>query len=130
MERICIADWNDLTDGNIGGWITPDGRVHAIGTRLHIKDVCLDPGFYGLTLEGLLAVYDRHGEAYRPLPGVVFIGGEGRARNQIMIELIEKGWVRYRRRNSRWTFDAWVLSAKMKETIFNWAKSQDAGGYS
>jgi hypothetical protein len=129
MERIRIADWNDLPDGDIGGWITPGGRLHPIGTRLHIKDVCRNPEFYGLTLDRLLAVYDRHEEAYRPEPGLVFIGGEGRARNQIMIELIEKGWVRYRRRISRWTSDAWMLSTKMKETIFNWARSQITGGY-
>jgi hypothetical protein len=128
-ERILVGDWSDLSDGNVGGWITPIGQLHPIATRLHIQDVCRNPEFYGLTLEGLLAVYDRHREAYRPEPGLVFIGGEGRARDEIMIGLLEEGWVRYRRRNNRWTFDAWALTPKMKDTILVWAKAFLASGH-
>jgi hypothetical protein len=128
-ERIRVADWNNLAAGNVGGWITPAGRLRPIDTTLHIQDVCRNPEFFGLTLEGLLAIYDRHGEAFRPGPGVVYIGGEGRARDEVMIGLIEKGWVRYRRRNYRWMFDAWALTAKMKVRIAEWAKSQVTGGH-
>lgn len=70
-------------------FISPRGYVNVIpvlhGT--HISEVIKNPKAFGLTQEIIAEIYLRHTET---------IPKEGYAREQILTELLEKGWIRAR----------------------------------
>lgn len=66
--------------------------------ELHITDVCENHTVFGLSNEYIRSLYDLYGETW---------GSEGKAREEIMIESMKKGWIRIRqsvgREGSKWT---------------------------
>jgi hypothetical protein len=67
-------------------WVSGETWVDAHGD--HLKPILDEPDKFGLSHERLEEVYDQHGET---------LGAEGRARDQLIREAAEKGWVRVRR---------------------------------
>ena len=65
---------------------------------LHITDVCENYNIFELSKEYIQSLYDLYGETW---------GAEGKARDEIMIESMKKGWIRIRqsigREGSKWT---------------------------
>lgn len=94
-------------------WITPKGEI--IGSmRSHISMVVSDPSKFGLTRDYIREIYEKYGEK---------VGFEGKAREEIMKQLISEGFIRIRKYgNSGWVVDVNRLMKKMKERITKWAE--------
>lgn len=67
-------------------WVSGETWVDAQGD--HLKPILNEPEKFGLSQKRLTEVYEQHGES---------LGAEGRARDQLIREAAEKGWVRVRR---------------------------------
>jgi hypothetical protein len=77
-------------------WMTPEGKISEVDQR-HITEIILYPDKFGLTRRYIEKIHAKHKEP---------IGSEGNAREEIMADLIAKGWIRarYVRGNASWTF--------------------------
>lgn len=67
--------------------------------KTHIRDLIDNPEVFGYTEEKIKELYKKYDEEY---------GDEGKARHEIMADVISKGWIRvrhHRRRNA----DYWII---------------------
>lgn len=93
-------------------WISPKNEVINVPT-VHIDTVITNPETFGLTKEGIQKIYDSYGEP---------LGSEGKAREEIILDLVRKGWIRIRQyRNQGWSVNVGKLSKKVKDNLFDWA---------
>lgn len=93
-------------------WISPSGKVVDVGTN-HIDVVIKNPSVFGLTDEKIKETYLKYGEK---------MGSEGQAREELIIWLVKKGWVRVRRyRNEGYSVNIGRMSKKVKDILFSWA---------
>lgn len=85
--------------GVLDGFLTVDGVFVPLNIT-HINTVINDPEFFGLTGDYIVSVYDKYNENM-PL--------EGEARREILVGLIEKGWMRvnYDVHFDRFRINAW-----------------------
>jgi len=102
-----------LTEGSFelaeAYWIKPSGKM--LPTRMtHIDMILRDPELFGFTFEYIKKIHDDFGER---------LGQEGKARAQLIRELISKGWMRIRHypRQGRWTINLNKLTRKTKDFI-------------
>jgi hypothetical protein len=95
-------------------WIDPDGTIIPLTADRHINEITNYPEKFGLTKEGIAAVYKKFNEPP---------GSEGKAREEIIFNLIKKGWIRIRY-NSRGSFviQVWKADNRTQDSIFDWAK--------
>lgn len=93
-------------------WMSPKGEILGTDTR-HINDVLSNPSQFGLTLNYVYSVYKKHKEK---------IGQEGNAREELMIDLMKKGWVRVRKNKNGWIIQTYNLAKKIKDNIWDLAK--------
>jgi len=105
-----------------GYWVSPAGEIHLLKTK-HIDMVFDTPELFGLDIEYIKAVFDRHGEEYRT---------EANARREILIMLFEKGWIRARRyrRPARWTINVYSLNSETKIILARFAAVMIRRGHS
>lgn len=99
-----------------GYWISPQGEVIELpqgGT--HIVDIVKNPEKYGQTEERLRKVYDKFGEPER-------YGKEGKSRDEIMLRLMRRGWIRVRKARAGgaflWTVETIKFTNREKDAIF------------
>ena len=93
-------------------WISPQGKVIDVGTN-HIDVVIKNPKAFGLTKEKIASTYEKYDEP---------VGQEGQAREELIIWLVKKGWVRVRRyRNEGYSVNIGRMSKKIKDILFSWA---------
>lgn len=92
-------------------WIDPRGRVIKVPIT-HIATVIKHPTKFGLTKAKIQKAYDKHNEK---------IGWEGKAREEIMIDLMKKGFIRIRERSKGWSVQLWKLNKKMNDYLWMWA---------
>lgn len=93
-------------------WISRFGELIEVNTT-HIDVIIKEPKKFGYTEEKIAALYEKYGEK---------IGQEGKAREEIITDLINKGWVRVRRyKNQGYSVNINRMSKKMKDTLFSWA---------
>lgn len=93
-------------------WISPDGKILPV-TTTHIDMVIKNPETFGHTDESIKEIYDSYNEP---------VGQEGQAREQIIIDLIKKGWIRVRKYgNKGWSLNLQKLTTRIKDYIFNFA---------
>lgn len=92
-------------------WISPTGAIIGVPV-IHITEIIKAPEKFGLTKEKIENIYNRFNEP---------VGHEGKAREEIMFDLIQKGWIRarYLPRNDIWTMECNRLSNKAKDNIWN-----------
>jgi glutamyl-tRNA reductase len=97
-------------------WISPKGEIIQVtGTSgtTHIDTVINNPDVFGVTIDEMKEVYEKYGEPFRT---------EGKAREEIIRNIVKKGWIRVRKyKNSHWSFNVHRLSKKVKDHIFDWA---------
>jgi len=95
-------------------WISPTGKVLPVST-LHITEVLANPESYSFRREQLEAIYEKHGER---------LGVEGKAREEIMTDLLKRGWIRIRYipRNDLWSIQCFNLRSSQQDYLFHWAK--------
>ena len=107
-----------------GFWISPDGRAFEVEQN-HIISVITAPERYGLTKKRIRDIYKKHGEK---------VGTEGDAREEIILGLVAKGWIRARNYSrygdTSWTLNVMRLSNRMKDHITDFfQKLSKSGGY-
>jgi len=98
-------------------WISPKGNILGVESR-HINDIAAYPERFGFTKTILAAIFRRHRETY---------GSEGNAREEILIKLMQKGWirVRYVERQDFYTIqlsDVFYRDGSWHALVTSWAK--------
>ena len=101
-----------------GYWISPSGKMIEIpGT--HIEYVVRNPETFGYTRDELQSIADKHGE---------LINAEGKARDEVMTDILKKEWIRVRYDKRReWVLQIWTLSKRIKDNLSYWIYSMVAG---
>jgi hypothetical protein len=101
-------------------WISPDGRLIPVIDN-HIGAVIRDQNIFGLTTDDIEAEYAKENEQ---------IGIEGRARRRIILDLVQRGWIRVRMfpRTGSWTVNVRCLGEVECRNLHGWAAQMlDAG---
>ena len=92
-------------------WLSTDGNIYEVSMR-HTNFIRENLELFGLTEADYTGAYKKHHEH----PGF-----EGKARREMMTELIRKGWCRIRHKtNKGWTIELWSLDKQTIENVFNW----------
>jgi hypothetical protein len=94
-------------------WISPEGFILGVGKK-HINEIISEPSAFGFDRDYVEAVYKGHGEK---------LGMEGRARQELMRELLLKGWIRirYSQRNDSFVVQCFQLRKRQKDYLLQWA---------
>ncbi len=99
-------------------WINLKGKILKPDTR-HIGAIVSKPSLYGETDKTVKATYEKHGE---PISSTV----EGKAREEIMLRVIMRGYIRIRksgtRRDQRWSIQVAKLNNKNRDYLWAWAR--------
>lgn len=93
-------------------FISPTGKVIDCEIS-HINKVIADPKMFGYTKEKIEKIYDKHNEP---------IGHEGKAREEIILDLIKKGWIRLRKYKNFWAVNINKMTKKVKDHLQDWAE--------
>lgn len=102
---------NEVTN-TVAYWISPKGEIVNVVNN-HIDVVIKNPSKFGLTLDSIQSLYDYHHEP---------LGSEGKAREEIIIDLVKRGWIRVRRYRDGYSVNVARISNKQsKDNIFDWA---------
>ena len=92
-------------------FISPKGEI--IYTPInHITTVIGNPKKFGLNIEFIEHVYDFYNER---------MGQEGKAREQILLSLFKKNWIRLRRYRNFWSVNVANFAKKTKFYLQKWA---------
>lgn len=92
-------------------WLNKDGSIVSNVGYSHIDSITNEPELFDTTNKKILDTYRKYKEK---------TGTEGKARDEIMITAMKKGWIRIRNNNGRWIFETWNLTEEQKNTIFNY----------
>jgi len=96
-------------------WLNPRGKILDIGIGTHIDQVIKSPTSFGLTDRYVRNVYDKHNEP---------MNLEGKAREELMLELIKDGYVRIRLVTNRfWLVNSNRYDKKLKKALSVWAET-------
>ena len=95
-------------------WIKPSGEMVKPSPR-HIGAILEDPKEFGETEESIKEIYDRHNE---PLSATA----EGHAREELMVKILKKGFLRIREVKRNWTVQVAQTDPQTKDNIWAWAK--------
>lgn len=94
-------------------WVSPKGKITG-GLESHIAMVIKAPEKFGLTREWIDEKYKEYGER---------IGVEGKAREEIIREILKEGFIRIRKyKNDEWVINVHRISKRNKERITKWAE--------
>jgi hypothetical protein len=97
--------------GTVAYWISPRGEILPVTTN-HIDIVIKSPAKFGYTTAKIEKIYANHGE---------HMGQEGDAREEIILDLLNKGFIRIRRYKSQYSLNIGKMSKKVKDILFDWA---------
>ncbi|MBU1566852.1 MAG: hypothetical protein KJ630_14670 [Proteobacteria bacterium] len=110
-------------------WILLDGRIIAPDSK-HIIAVVNFPEIFGETAKSINATFSEYGEQSPSS------NHEGRARESILLRIIQKNNVRIRKhqlkRNQHWSIQLYELTQERKQSISKWARyisSSDSDAY-
>lgn len=117
------------TEGNdmavsVAYWINKRGQVLELPVEKHITAVVQQPEKFGLTKEYVQKKYADHGEP---------VGLEGHAREELIREIVESGFIRVRLYPQFWSVTINRLDSPTKKALSNWAEvareNKQAGKY-
>lgn len=96
-------------------WFTPKGIMLDIGSSgVHIRAILEAPEKFGTTRDEVEAAYQKHGEK---------LGVEGKAREEIILEALKKGFLRIRLYPNRyWSITTHRWTKKEQRLISRWAE--------
>lgn len=97
---------------NYAFFISPKGEVIYCGSN-HISEIIKNPKAFGMTKEIIEYIHDMYNEK---------IGTEGKAREQILISLLNNGWIRIRRYKNFLSINVKKVDRKTKIILNKWAK--------
>jgi hypothetical protein len=93
-------------------FISPVGENSFVQSS-HINTVINNPGLFGLTLKEIQKKYDDYSEP---------LGIEGKAREELLKQIIRTGWIRLRRyTNRQWSVTVDKYSGSNKHHVRAWA---------
>jgi len=92
-------------------FISPKGEIIYTPTK-HIAMIMRHPEKFGLNREFIEHVHNFYNER---------LGQEGKAREQILLSLIKKGWIRLRRYRNFWSVNVPIYTSKIKTYLQKWA---------
>lgn len=99
-------------------FISPKGEIIYCGVK-HITKILQDPKKFGMDQAMIEYLHDFYNER---------IGQEGKAREQILISLINQGWIRIRKYGDKfWTVNVNKITRKVKQYLSKWAKEMLKG---
>jgi hypothetical protein len=94
-------------------WISPQGKILPLKHGdTHIRMVIENPGAFGYTTKRIEDRYHFYGEA---------VGTEKKAREEIIKEILSKGWIRIRKNKYFYTIQLAALSERAKDYISDWS---------
>ena len=94
-------------------WISPKGNIYRVAIT-HIKDVIRFPNKFGLSIRDIQRVFDKHDEP---------LGHEGKAREEILLNLFKKNYIRIRKyKNLGYTVNVKKLAGKTKKYVYDWVE--------
>ena len=103
---------------SVAFFLSPSGDLIYVPDN-HIGVVIRDPQRFGLTGQAIETAYLRHGET---------VGVEGVAREEILLKVVSRGWIRLRRYPNRyWSITAPFLTPAVQEHMRDWAMRILAG---
>jgi hypothetical protein len=94
-------------------WITPSGKYISAGIS-HIDTVVKQPDIFGLTKTDIDTVYDKYSEKRYV---------EGKAREEIIKEIINKGFIRIRQYGDEWSITVNKRNNRTADLITDWAQA-------
>ena len=95
-------------------WINPYGQILNIGAGKHITQVTDAPEKFGVTREYLEAKFKEYGEPW---------GSEGKAREDIIKDIMKKGFIRIRLYPNRfWSIQTWDFNKRTRTALQKWAE--------
>ena len=101
-------------------WINKKGQLQKPKTR-HIASVIENPEWFGETEESIKKTFDKYNE---PISTTV----EGKAREEILLRIIKRGYARIRqnvsRRNQAYSIQVNKITPRIEDALFAWAKIQ------
>ncbi len=106
-----LQDYLSEAFNYVAYFISPKGEIIR-APQTHIQQVVATPEKFGLYSEFIDHIYDYYGERK---------GDEGQAREQILISLLNQGWIRLRRSKNFWTAQLKKIDAKSKVHLSKWA---------
>lgn len=105
---------NPITTHHSAYWLSKKALIYPVTTS-HIRFVIDNANLFDMSKDDIKAMYSTHKEK---------IGFEGKARNEIMSELISKGWIRARYKESNnenyWTLELFQLTESSIQNILKW----------
>jgi len=110
---------NEIANPNLAPgmayWISPRGEILDIAGQMHIQTVIERPEKFGLTKEYIDKLYADFDEP---------MGTEGKAREQIILALVKRGWIRTRlyRKQYFWAMNINRMTNVTYDNIIKWAK--------
>lgn len=106
-------------------WITPQGKVIEVNT-FHIATIVSHPSEFGETKDSLKDTFDKHGEH-------INTNVEGKAREEIMMRVMKRGFVRIRkmgsRNDQRWSIQLNKMTTKINDALWMWSKEVEGDKY-
>ncbi|GHV35593.1 hypothetical protein AGMMS4952_27820 [Spirochaetia bacterium] len=104
---------NDFNPNAPAWWISPQGKILPIEQgNTHIQKVIDNPNAFGYTTEQIEDIYHSYGEA---------VGTEKKAREEIIRDILSKGWIRIRSHKDYYTIQLTNLSVTAQDFIIDWA---------
>ena len=120
-----IEAWGDFKDARAGGstkahWVNPSGKVYDVKDT-HIIFVSEKPSLFKTSVDKMKKLYDKYDEK--------FPNQEGKARIEIMTDIVKRGWIRtrFRPREGAWVAETWKWGTREKKAIRKWAKYESRG---
>lgn len=94
-------------------WISPRGKIIDVGTN-HIAMIIKHPNKFGYTKQNIEKFYKKYKEP---------IGLEGKAREEIIKDVVKSGWIRTRKydRQGYWSVTINTLDKRTKDVLWQWA---------
>lgn len=109
--------------GDVGNafWINPYGEILDIGHAKHITSMINAPEKFGFSREEIFARHEEAGEK---------VGIEGKVREEMIKEVMQKGFIHIRLYPSKfWAVNLWRYHKRAKQTLSKWAeKAMTHGG--
>ncbi len=106
-----FRDYLKEITNTVAYWISPKGEILPVMTN-HIDVVIKYPEKFGLTSSRIKEIYNQYNEK---------IGQEGKAREEIIVDLLKKGFIRIRRYKNTYSLNIGKMSKKIKDILFDWA---------
>jgi len=108
-----MAETTELITGRGAFFISPEGELINVSNTSHIRVVINNPERFGLVIEQIRDTYSKYNEK---------MGIEGKARAEIIMDIIEKGWIHIRKTiRTCWFVNAWEMNATTTNILSKWA---------